>query len=403
MKGFLPKSELSLVKAPVGRLAQCGLCGLYKTCKTQKMPVSGKGKKKILIVAEAPGEQEDKEGIQLVGKSGRELEHYLDRLDIDMRQDCWLTNAIICHPPNNEIPNEKVVEWCRPNLIKTIEELQPEKIILLGYYSVASLIGWLWKNDVGKTMNRWVGWKIPCQQLNAWICPTWHPAYLLRAKDPVVDLYFERHLKEAIKLQGRPWEKVPDYESMITILVESEKAVPWIKKFIEEGKPVAFDYETNMLKPDTDKAWIRSCAISNGEETIAYPWVGEAVEWTLKLLRSKIGKMAHNLKFEERWTLAKYGFGVRNWIWDGMIAAHVLDNRSDITSLKFQSFVTLGVGDYNHHIDPYLRTRNGGGNEENKIRDVGVRDLLLYNGLDALLEYHLAVKQMEAFRHGTVS
>ncbi|KKK64622.1 hypothetical protein LCGC14_2982360, partial [marine sediment metagenome] len=152
-------------------------------------------------------------------------------------------------------------------------------------------------------------------------------------------------------------------------------------------------YETDRLKPDADDSQIISCAISNGEHTVAYPWVGEAIIETSRLLRSPIPKIAANIKFEERWTRKVLGHGVRNWKRDTMQAAHVLNNEPGITSVKFQAFVRLGVGDYDSHIVPYFKSASS--NAPNRIKELNLSDLLLYNGMDALLEFKIAEKQMK--------
>ena len=118
-----------------------------------------------------------------------------------------------------------------------------------------------------------------------------------------------------------------------------------------------------------------------------------------KVLRNpKLKKVASNLKFEERWTRAKLGYSVAGWAWDTMLAAHCLDNRSGITSIKFQAFVLLGIADYASHIEPYLKTKYS--NELNRIEELDEDELLLYNGLDSLLEYKVMEKQREEFEKG---
>jgi len=93
---------------------------------------------------------------------------------------------------------------------------------------------------------------------------------------------------------------------------------------------------------------------------------------------------------EERWTLKKFGHGATNWGWDTMLASHCLDNRPGICSLKFQSLVRLGVPSYNDKIEPYLVNQKG---PYNRIHEIDMKDLLLYGGIDSVLEYRLAMKQ----------
>lgn len=392
--GFLSESSLLQSKAPPSLVPRCGACGLFKGCRSPKMPFDGKGKRKILIVGEAPGSEEDREGKPLVGPTGKMLESYLAEFGVEMRRDCWLTNSAICHPPGNRYP-DKTVDYCRPTVIRTIEKLQPEVIILLGGKAIQSVIGWLWGGEIGP-VSRWVGWQIPSQQLNAWVCPTWHPAYLLREKNEktrgVTELLLKEHLEAACSLKGRPWREVPDYRSCIQIEMNPEQVAKLIRTISRDDvREWAFDFETDRLKPDHPASQIVCCAISDGLITLAYPWHGTAIEATRLFLESNIPKIGYNLKFEDRWCRKIFSCGVNNWVWDGMLAAHTLDNRPGITSLKFQAFVRLGVPAYNEHIRPFLEAK--GVNEVNRIREVDLQDLLTYNALDALLEWKVAEHQ----------
>jgi hypothetical protein len=157
---------------------------------------------------------------------------------------------------------------------------------------------------------------------------------------------------------------------------------------------VAVDYETNCIKPEWPKARLVSCAVSNGERTISYPWTEKTKTATGILLHSSsTQKIASNLKMEERWTIKEFGHGVINWGWDTMLAAHCLDNRTGICSLKFQALVQFGLPNYNLHIEPYLKSSHG---PYNRITEIDLRQLLLYGGMDAILEYLLAMKQRKA-------
>lgn len=401
MEGFFKGGELPVIQHS-SLIPKCGACGLFKTCNSPKMEPTGNGRRRFLIVAEAPGEEEDKKGIQLVGKSGQLLQNTLRKIGVDMRRDCHLTNAVICRPPDNNLKKyEQAVDYCRANLLKTISKLKPDVIILLGAMSVASLIPHAWgSNDIGG-ISRWAGWRIPSQKLNAWICPTYHPAHLLRQENPVLDGYFERHLIQAFKLTDKPFDEVPDYASQVQVMLNHKEVAAYLDQ-IRDGV-IAFDYETNMLKPESDKAEIVSCSVCvNGLETIAFPWHGRVIPAMQRLLSdSNVGKVASNMKFEDRWTRRILRVPVRNWLWDTMLAAHMLDCRRGITSIKFLSFVHLGQPRYDTAIEPYLESKDKGGNTPNRIKEIPLNKLLVYNGLDSLLEYAVAFPQSRNMKHPT--
>ena len=93
--------------------------------------------------------------------------------------------------------------------------------------------------------------------------------------------------------------------------------------------------------------------------------------------------------------MKEFGHKVVNWKWCTVLGGHTLDNRSGVCGLKFQSFVLLGQGAYDEHISPYLRSVKPGCNEENRTKEIGLRELLLYCGMDSLLEIEVAKKQMK--------
>lgn len=397
MEGFLPDSVFTMIQAPLPTVPKCGLCRLNLSCKSPKMDVSGSGRKGIMIVGEAPGKMEDEFGKQFVGQSGSYLNRCLRSVNIDMRRDCWLQNSLACRPVDNYIVDPRAIEYCRPKVLDAINKHNPSVIILLGKSAVASVIGHLWKEDVGGS-KRWAGFQIPSRKPNCWICPTYHPSYIMReTRDAeLYNMVFQRHLREAIALVGtRPWDEAPPKPD-IDLIYSPSKTAKVLRSMIKWGGTVAFDYETNCLKPDRKEARIVAASVCwEGRKTIAFPWHGEAVDAMRELLRSKVKKISHNAKFEERWTRAKLKTRVYNWHWDSMTAAHALDCRPGITGLKFQSYVRLGQADYDSRIKPYLQSKEPGGNELNRIQEVYLPTLLEYCAQDSYLTYEIAQMQKE--------
>ena len=384
-KGFFTSSKIQSKQIP--RISHCGLCGLYKHCKSPKMLPSGKGNKKILVVEGAPSKQEDKVGEYLRSS-------YLKSLGIDLDLDCIKTNAVICRPKNNKIPNDSMIDICRPNLLKTIKKYKPNVILLLGDAACKSLLPIVWGDSIDQ-ISRWIGFCIPCTDPNAWIIPSYDLPYISKMNDVILNRIFRKHLKLALsKSKSKPWGEIPEYEKKIEVIYKPSQAAKIIKEMIRKGGAVTVDYETNCLKPEGEGTEIVSCSICwRGRRTISYTWHGEAIDATDELLKSSMPKIASNLKMEDRWTRVKLGHPVKNWLWDTMIAAHVLDNRPGITGLKFQSFVLLGAKSYGTHIKPFLQSKKG--SRFNRIRELDLSDLLLYGGLDSSLEYWVAMKQMK--------
>ena len=107
------------------------------------------------------------------------------------------------------------------------------------------------------------------------------------------------------------------------------------------------------------------------------------------------------MKYEDTWLKVMYNINVNPWIWDSMIASHVLDNRTEISSLKFQVYINFGIADYDSAIEKYLHgIDDKNANSPNKIMELVAnpikrKELFTYCGLDSLFGYRLALKQKE--------
>lgn len=405
-EGFFVGSRIRTTQ-PARTLAQCGACGLFKKCITPKMPVAGAGRKRVLFVGESPSKDADSNGVPFGDQSGKFLRQILRRLDFDLDVDGWQTNAIICRPHGGRHPSAAEVGFCRPNLTRAIKELKPDVIVPMGQAAVAAVVGGMQGREGVGEMAKWAGWRIPCQELNAWVCPTWPVSGLYtkardhsdREIDPVMERQFTKHIASAVGMYGRPWpDGPPDWGQDVKRVLDTDRAARWLRNVSQRDVgAIAWDYETNMLKPDGPDALIVTCSVAWGreepEQCMAFPWHGEAITAMGELLRSPIPKIASNMKFEDRWTRKEFGHRVRAWAWDTMLAAHVCDNRPGITSVKFQGYARLGVPVWNDKVEPFLKSK--GDETMNAIlREIDLNDLLLYNGLDSIIEFRVAVDQM---------
>jgi DNA polymerase len=403
LRPFFEGSELPMLKAD-SALPQCGACGFARACKSPKLPPAGKGRKKILVVSAFPGEEEDARGKLNVGDSSQVLRQAMGRAGLDLDRDCWLTNAVICRPTNPKSV-EAAVDYCRPNLVKTVTELNPQVVVTLGTEAVSSVMGWLWRKGEGGVM-RWRGFQIPNRKLNTWVVPTFHPAFLMRERDDVFDKMFLADLRAAGGLKGRPYGKHPppaDLGDQVWNIKNPKEAAGAVKKLHaaarRDGFAVAFDFETNCKKPEGPKARIVSCSFSDGDQnTFAFPWQGSYLGHTVAALLAdpKVRKIGANIKFEDRWCRRHVG-PVRGWWWDVNLAAHAIDNASkvrNITSVDFQAVARLGVSDWDSHVHHYLTTaRSSGGAAVNNIHSLDLTKLLRYNGLDSLYEHLICQHQ----------
>lgn len=366
------------------------------------MNAFGNFRRGILNIGEAPGELEDQEGKQWQGKTGRALKRAYRKLGIDLFEDCLNINAVNCRPPDNRTPSPYEIDCCRAVKVqKVIDEYQPKVIVLFGNAAIQSFLGNRFGGDLGGA-TKWRGWKIPDQEFKCWVVPTFHPSYVQREEGDHVMVTWMRDLETAISAASEPFPRTP--KPSITYLDDTAE----IERFRPGIAEMAFDYETTGLKPHMEGQEIVCAAITFSlEHTLAFqmPKTKKGIRPFTDLLQDPtIQKMAHNMKFEDTWSVVKLRTQPQGWMWDSMLAAHILDNRKGITGLKFQTYVNFGIVDYSSEITPYLRGKGKGGNAMNDIISLmakpgGSRKVLEYCALDSFYQFLLAKKQIDIMNY----
>lgn len=149
----------------------CQKCPLAST-RTNVVVERGDRKAKILIIGEAPGEQEDLSGLPFVGKSGQLLDKILESVGLDTNKDIYVCNTVKCRPPNNRVPTEVETNTCKPYLLEQIRLVDPKIILLTGATSLKSILGE--KLGITKVRGQWYEWE------GRLVMPIFHPSYLLR-------------------------------------------------------------------------------------------------------------------------------------------------------------------------------------------------------------------------------
>jgi uracil-DNA glycosylase family 4 len=150
---------------------ECHRCGLAEN-RTHAVVGRGNLKALIMIVGEAPGQNEDETGLPFVGRSGQLLEKILASVELDTEKDVYISNISKCRPPNNRAPSSKEMAACKPYLFEQLRIVDPKIILLTGATAVKGLIGD--KGAMGTIRGKWIDWE-------GRLCmPIFHPSYLLR-------------------------------------------------------------------------------------------------------------------------------------------------------------------------------------------------------------------------------
>jgi DNA polymerase len=116
----------------------CTLCALCRT-RNKAVPGAGDVKARIMVVGEAPGKNEDQEGLPFVGQAGQLLNKLLSSAGIN-RDEVYITNIIKCRPPGNRDPLPEEVTSCSAYLDRQVELIRPAVILLLGRHAVQRLL-----------------------------------------------------------------------------------------------------------------------------------------------------------------------------------------------------------------------------------------------------------------------
>ncbi|MDX1838254.1 uracil-DNA glycosylase [Legionella taurinensis] len=151
-------------------VASCRRCSLADT-RTNTVFSRGNPGAKLMIIGEAPGFYEDKQGKPFVGKAGLLLDRMLKSIGLD-EQQVYIANVLKCRPPDNRDPMADEIEQCRDYLVKQIELVSPALLLALGRFAGQFLMG---KTTPLNQMRA----KLHSYQAIPFLV-TYHPAYLLR-------------------------------------------------------------------------------------------------------------------------------------------------------------------------------------------------------------------------------
>src|ERR1700742_3845616 len=150
-------------------------CALRSTA-TQLVFADGNPQARVMFVGEAPGRDEDIEGLPFVGRSGKLLDRMIAAIGLD-RTSAYIANVIPWRPPGNRTPTPQETQICLPFIQRQIELVNPDVLVTLGNPSTQTLLST--REGIMKTRGRWFDYDTGARVIRA--LPTFHPAYLLRS------------------------------------------------------------------------------------------------------------------------------------------------------------------------------------------------------------------------------
>lgn len=138
---------------------------------------TGNPRSQVMLIGEAPGEDEDLQGEPFVGRAGKLLDRMLKAIDLD-RNQVYITNILPWRPPGNRNPTPGEIATCLPFVERHIELVQPQVLMLLGAVAVKALLGRT--EPISWLRGKWLTYNTP-QGMSIPVLPSFHPAYLLRS------------------------------------------------------------------------------------------------------------------------------------------------------------------------------------------------------------------------------
>lgn len=339
---------------------------------THKVRSSGDWKTaKAVFVGEAPGENEEVQGIPFVGRAGQLLRETLKKVGIEENQVVF-ANVCRCRPPNNRAPVSDEINRCLPFLEQELEGFKG-LVVLLGATAVSAFL-----DKVSVSNVRGYGYNRDGKHFFV----TYHPAYILRNQTPQMLELFEYDLKK-VKKSLDFCKRVP-YN-----LVQNERELTnFLSRLHEEPNPkVSFDIETNTLYPLEEGAKMLSTAFSLGLEKDdnwciplehpESPFLGNLPFVIAKLKEvfadKSIRLIGHNGKFDLKWLKLHFGIEPTTYWFDTQVAQYLYNGLNAPQELKTIAWKYTPFGGY--------------GLDRTDLMKYSLTELCDYNVLDAVVAF----------------
>jgi uracil-DNA glycosylase len=183
-----PTGALPAIRADLG---DCTRCKLHTLGRRQIVFGVGNPEAQLMFVGEAPGRDEDAQGIPFVGRAGQLLTKMIEAMGYS-RDQVYIANVIKCRPPENRNPEADEVAACEPFLFRQVETIKPKVIVALGTFAAQTLLRS--QDSISRLRGRVYLYG------GARLIPTFHPAYLLRSPDKKRDAWEDLKRARALLL-----------------------------------------------------------------------------------------------------------------------------------------------------------------------------------------------------------
>lgn len=130
----------SLLDNLYNKCKNCASCELHKTRNNIVFADGNPETASIILIGEAPGENEDLQGLPFVGRAGKLLDDYLKEAGLSREKDLYIINIVKCRPPNNRVPTKQEKTICKPCLIEQILAVNPKLILLCGTTAMSEFL-----------------------------------------------------------------------------------------------------------------------------------------------------------------------------------------------------------------------------------------------------------------------
>ena len=183
---------LAAVRADIG---DCMRCKLHTLGRRQIVFGVGNPEADLMFVGEAPGGDEDIQGIPFVGRAGQLLTKIIEAIDLK-RDDVYIANIIKCRPPQNRNPEPDEIVTCEPFLFQQIDLIKPKVIVTLGKFAAQCLLRS--EAPISRLRGQLFDYR------GAKLIPTFHPAYLLRNPSSKREVWEDMKLVKKLLLSPKP-------------------------------------------------------------------------------------------------------------------------------------------------------------------------------------------------------